>query len=240
MGLLDSLLAAAMQGTGGGPQGAAPQANPVAGALMALLTGGAQAGAGQPGAGQSGAGQPGASQFTGGQQPADDLRPPPGGKRPSMGGGMKDAMPGGDSGGMAGLGGLVSGLMGGAGSPGAAAIGGGGMGGGAMGGGALAAGLAALVQQFSQNGLGQQASSWVGSGANMPIDPQALTRAVGSDRLSMLAERYGIPREELATALAEQLPQAVNELTPHGAIPEPDAMQQMLAQFLGGGRRGGF
>ena len=230
MGLLDSLLAAAMQGTGGSPQGAAPQANPVAGALMALLTGGAQAGAGQPGA----------SQFTGGQQPADDLRPPPGGKRPSMGGGMKDPMPGGDSGGMAGLGGLVSGLMGGAGSPGAAAIGGGAMGGGAMGGGALAAGLAALVQQFSQNGLGQQASSWVGSGANMPIDPQALTRAVGSDRLSMLADRYGIPREELAAALAEQLPQAVNELTPHGAIPEPDAMQQMLAQFLGGGRRGGF
>jgi len=232
MGLLDSLLAAAMQGTGGSPQGAAPQANPVAGALMALLTGGAQAGAGQPGAGQSGAGQPGASQFTGGQQPADDLRPPPGGKRPSMGGGMKDPMPGGAPGGMAGLGGLVSGLTG---APGASA-----MGGGAMGGGALAAGLAALVQQFSQSGLGQQASSWVGSGANMPIDPQALTQAVGSERLSMLAQRYGIPREELAAALAEQLPQAVNELTPQGAIPEPDAMQQMLAQFLGGGRRGGF
>lgn len=225
MGILDSLLAAAMQGTGGGQQGAAPQANPVAGALMALLTGGAQAGGSQPGA----------SQFAGGQQQADDLRPPPGGKRPSMGGGMKDPMPGGDSGGVAGLGGLVSGLMGGAGSPGAAA-----MGGGAMGGGALAAGLAALVQQFSQNGLGQQASSWVGPGANMPIDPQALIRAVGSDRLSMLAQRYGIPREELAAALAEQLPQAVNELTPQGAIPEPDAMQQMLAQFLGGGRRGGF
>ena len=114
------------------------------------------------------------------------------------------------------------------------------MGGGAMGGGAMAAGLGALLQQLAQNGLGQQANSWVGTGANMPVDPQALTQAVGSDRLSMLAERYGIPREELAAALAEQLPQAVNELTPQGSVPGADAMQQMLAQFLGGGRRGGF
>jgi len=223
MGLLDSLLAAAMQGGGAGQPGTAAPANPVAGALMALLTGGDQMGANQAGGGPMG---------------ADALRPPAGGKRRAMDGGMKDPMPGGDAGGMGGmggLGGLVSGLMGG-GAPAAA----GAMGGGAMGGGALAAGLAALVQQFSQNGLGQQASSWVGTGANMPIDAQALTRAVGADRLSMLASRYGIPREELAAALAEQLPQAVNELTPQGAIPEPDAMQQMLSRFLGGGRRGGF
>ncbi|MCC7283332.1 MAG: hypothetical protein IT556_13175, partial [Acetobacteraceae bacterium] len=57
---------------------------------------------------------------------------------------------------------------------------------------------------------------------------------------SMLSQQYGIPREELLAALAEQLPQAVNELTPQGTVPGADAMQQMLAQFVGGGRRGGF
>jgi uncharacterized protein YidB (DUF937 family) len=188
MGLLDSLLGAAMQGMGNqgmGPQ-AGQQANPIAGALMALLTG-----AGQQGHAQQG---------------------------PASGG----------------LGGLVSGLMGGGAGP---------MGGGAgagIGGGALASGLAMVVQQFSQNGFEQQAKSWVGTGANMPIEPAAMSKVFGQDRLSMLAQRYGIPREELEAALAEQLPQAVNELTPQGAIPEPSAMEQMLAQFMGGGRGNKF
>lgn len=245
MGLLESLLGAAMQtmapGQGGGAAGQAG-ANPVAGALMALLTGADQQGMGQQGMGQAAAGQMGAP---GGQ---DDLRPPPGGKGPSIGGGMKDPMPGAPpadtAGGGGGLGALLGGLMGGpmpgAGPmPGNAAMGGGGMGG-AMGGGALASGLGALLQQFTQNGFGQQANSWVGTGANMPIDPNALTQAVGHDRLAALAQRYGIPQQELAAALADHLPQAVNELTPQGNVPQPDAMQQMLSQLLGGGRRGGF
>jgi uncharacterized protein YidB (DUF937 family) len=195
MGLLDSLLGAAMQNMAGGqgtPGQGGAQGNPMAGALMALLTGGSQMG------GQMG-GQPQAH----------------------------------SSGGLAGL---VSGLMGGGGAP-QNAFGGGAAG---MGGGALATGLVALVQQFSQNGYEQQAKSWVGTGANMPIDPQALNKVFGQDRLSMLAQQYGIPREELAAALAEQLPQAVNELTPQGAIPEPSAMEQLLAQFTGGGRQRGF
>lgn len=245
MGLLESLLGAAMQtmapGQGGGAAGQAG-ANPVAGALMALLTGADQQGMGQQGMGQRGMDQMGAP---GGQ---DDLRPPPGGKGPSIGGGMKDPMPGAPpadtAGGGGGLGALLGGLMGGpmpgAGPmPGNAAMGGAGMGG-AMGGGALASGLGALLQQFTQNGFGQQANSWVGTGANMPIDPNALTQAVGHDRLAALAQRYGIPQQELAAALADHLPQAVNELTPQGNVPQPDAMQQMLSQLLGGGRRGGF
>lgn len=252
MGLLESLLGAAMQtmapGQGGGAAGQAG-ANPVAGALMALLTGADQQGMGQQGMGQAAAGQMGAP---GGQ---DDLRPPPGGKGPSIGGGMKDPMPGAPpadtAGGSGGLGALLGGLMGG-GMPGAGPMpgaspmpGAGGMPGnaamgGAMGGGALASGLGALLQQFTQNGFGQQANSWVGTGANMPIDPNALTQAVGHDRLAALAQRYGIPQQELAAALADHLPQAVNELTPQGNVPQPDAMQQMLSQLLGGGRRGGF
>jgi uncharacterized protein YidB (DUF937 family) len=184
MGLLDSLLGAAMQGMGGRePMGAAP-ANPLAGALMQLLSGG-----GGPAA------------------------------QPQAGGGLA---------------GLVGGMLGGGGR---APQAGGAMGGGALGGGALATGLAALVQQFSQNGYEAQAKSWVGTGANMPIPPAALSQVFGNDRLSQLSQQYGIPRAELEAALAEQLPQAVNELTPHGAIPEPSAMEQMLSQFMGGGRR---
>lgn len=63
MGLLESLLGAAMQtmapGQGGAAAGQAG-ANPVAGALMALLTGADQQGMGQQGMGQAAAGQMGA------------------------------------------------------------------------------------------------------------------------------------------------------------------------------------
>jgi uncharacterized protein YidB (DUF937 family) len=126
-----------------------------------------------------------------------------------------------------GLAGLVGGMLGGGGGAARPAMGAG-----------LAGGLAALVQQFSANGYEAQAKSWVSTGANMPIAPQALTQVFGADRLTQLSQQYGIPREELLAALAEQLPQAVNELTPHGAVPQASAMEQLLGQFMGGGSGG--
>ncbi len=41
-------------------------------------------------------------------------------------------------------------------------------------------GVGGLLDKFRQAGLGQQADSWQGTGANLPIDPNDLMRVLGS------------------------------------------------------------
>jgi uncharacterized protein YidB (DUF937 family) len=80
-------------------------------------------------------------------------------------------------------------------------------------------GLAAVVQKFEQQGLGGIARSWVGTGANLPIEPHQLEHVIGSDLVQQLAGKIGIPAPELLQKLAQVLPQAVDKMTPDGVIP---------------------
>jgi len=43
---------------------------------------------------------------------------------------------------------------------------------------------------------------------------------VGSEELSRLAQQAGVPQEQVASGLAEILPQVVNHLTPSGDVPQ--------------------
>lgn len=201
MGLLDSLLGAAL---GGGGQ--AQQQNPMAGILMQLL------------AGQGGGG--GASAFGGGGAQGGGLGALLGG----LMGGQGGQGGGGQGGGLGALLGAMTGGQGGGAAPAA--------------GGALAAGLAALVQQFAGAGYGQQAQSWVSPGQNAPIDPQALVQVFGQDRLSQLAQSHGVPMETMLAGLAQQLPQAVDELTPGGQLPDADGVAEVFHKVAG--KQGGL
>jgi uncharacterized protein YidB (DUF937 family) len=100
-------------------------------------------------------------------------------------------------------------------------------------GGALAAGLAALVQQFSGAGYGQQAQSWVGPGQNAPIPPEALVQVFGQDRLAALAQQHGVPMESMLAGLSQQLPQAVDELTPQGQLPDAYGVAEVFQKVAG-------
>jgi uncharacterized protein YidB (DUF937 family) len=106
------------------------------------------------------------------------------------------------SGGMGGLGGLLGGLTGGAGA-----------------GGLLSGGLGELVDRFRENGHGDTADSWVGTGPNREIAPGELERAIGPDVLDTLTERTGLHRDELLARLTRELPKAVDGYTPDGRLP---------------------
>ena len=103
-------------------------------------------------------------------------------------------------------------------------------------------GIGALLQRFQQQGFGQQAASWVSTGENQPVDGQAVTEVIGAEDLSKLSQQLGVPQEEVATGLAQVLPQVVNHLTPDGDVPAnaDDLLSSGLAaveQFLGQGRK---
>ena len=126
-----------------------------------------------------------------------------------------------EQGGLGGLGGLLSGL-GGAGAAGG--LGGllGNLGGsGGRGGldGLLGGGLGELVDRFKQNGKGDVAESWVGTGPNKQVDPHSLEQAIGSDVVDELTQHTGLSREEILSRLSRDLPDAVDKYTPEGRLP---------------------
>lgn len=116
----------------------------------------------------------------------------------------------GGAGGAGGLGGLLGGLLGGSGNPDhAAAVDA-----------AAPAGLGPLQQILEQAGLGEQVKSWIGNGENLPVSGEQIAQALGgTGALSQLASTFGMNEGDLANQLAEGLPEAVNHLTPQGALP---------------------
>ena len=81
-------------------------------------------------------------------------------------------------------------------------------------------GLQGVVNEFENNGLGATVQSWVGTGPNQAITPDEVHQVLGSDLLQQLSERSGLSVEDLKQKLAQVLPQAVDRLTPTGAIPK--------------------
>jgi len=81
-------------------------------------------------------------------------------------------------------------------------------------------GLQGVVSQFEKNGLGGTVKSWVGTGPNQSISPEEVHRALGPDLLQQLSEKSGLSVQDLTQKLSQVLPQAVDKLTPNGAIPK--------------------
>ena len=95
----------------------------------------------------------------------------------------------------------------------------GGLLGGLGGGGLLSGGIGELIERFKQNGQGQVADSWVGTGPNQPLASDQLEKAIGTDVLDSLSQHTGLSRDELLSRLTRELPDAVNEFTPQGRLP---------------------
>jgi uncharacterized protein YidB (DUF937 family) len=95
-------------------------------------------------------------------------------------------------------------------------------------------GLSGLIAKFEQGGLGQEAASWVGTGANLPISAQQLQGVLGSDQVRAIASKLGMSSEEASGHLAQVFPQVVDKLTPEGRVPESGALGGLLAMLQRG------
>ena len=87
----------------------------------------------------------------------------------------------------------------------------------------LNGGLSDLLDQFRQAGQEKKAESWVKPGANDPINDSELASALGPDVLRDIATRTGMSEEEILKRLSENLPNAVDGLTPDGTVPPASA-----------------
>ena len=96
-----------------------------------------------------------------------------------------------------------------------------GQGGGA--GGLLGGSLSELLEQFTKNGQGDAAESWIGTGPNKEIAPPELKQAIGQDVLAALEKQTGLSQDELLARLSRDLPTAVDKYTPDGRLPPREA-----------------
>jgi uncharacterized protein YidB (DUF937 family) len=100
-------------------------------------------------------------------------------------------------------------------------------------------GLGGLVQKFTSNGLGNIVSSWTGTGENLPISPDQISKVLGPDTIKNIAEKTGLDSNAVTGQLTTLLPEAVNKLTPDGKIPEGDMLKKGM-DILGGLKGGKF
>jgi uncharacterized protein YidB (DUF937 family) len=95
-------------------------------------------------------------------------------------------------------------------------------------------GIDGLVKKFQQSGLGDLATSWVGTGENKSILPDQLASILGKDQIASLAQQAGIPESEGASVLSKILPAMVDKLTPDGKAPESSNLATWGKVLLGG------
>lgn len=89
--------------------------------------------------------------------------------------------------------------------------------------------LSTLVSGLSENGLGEIVGSWLGNGENAAISPDQITDLLGSDKISEFASQLGLSEESAKGALADALPQVVDQATSG----ENSIVNDMLAQVGG-------
>ena len=103
-------------------------------------------------------------------------------------------------------------------------------------------GIQGLMAKFSQGGLGEIFSSWVGMGDNKSVSPDQISKLLGPDQVNSLASSLGVDPANASGFLADYLPKIVDKLTPAGQVdPAADdseglaALLPSLLASLGGG-----
>jgi len=81
-------------------------------------------------------------------------------------------------------------------------------------------GLAGVVQSFEQAGLGNLVQSWVGTGQNLPVSAQQVQQILSGGQLGNIASKLGLQNTEVASVVAQLLPQMIDHLTPNGTVPQ--------------------
>jgi uncharacterized protein YidB (DUF937 family) len=104
----------------------------------------------------------------------------------------------------------------------------GGLLGGVAAGGVLSDGLNKLIKGFQDSGHGKEMQSWVGTGANQDISPKDLAHALGDDTIDALSKQTGLSRDDLLKGLSQQLPDLVDQLTPHGRPPSAEEAARLV------------
>ena len=84
--------------------------------------------------------------------------------------------------------------------------------------------IGGILKQLQEGGLGKQITSWLGNSQNLPVTPTQIREALGNDQVKQIAQKLGIPVEDVLKMMAQYFPEAVNQASPDGKLaPEHEA-----------------
>jgi uncharacterized protein YidB (DUF937 family) len=72
-------------------------------------------------------------------------------------------------------------------------------------------GMAGMLETLAANGLADHVGSWLGGANNLPVSPQQIHDALGSEQVQQMANAAGLPVGDFLQHLANHLPQAASE-----------------------------
>ena len=72
-------------------------------------------------------------------------------------------------------------------------------------------GLAGMLEQLAAGGLAEHVGSWLSNTPNLPVSPQQIHDALGSEQVQSMARASGLPVGALLEQLAQHLPHAASE-----------------------------
>ncbi len=84
--------------------------------------------------------------------------------------------------------------------------------------GGLAGALSGLVNHMKENGAGDIANSWVGTGQNLPVNGAQLSQILGPDLVNKISSTTGLTPDQIVSQLSTVLPQVIDHLTPQGKV----------------------
>ncbi|SHG96774.1 YidB family protein [Ferrimonas marina] len=80
--------------------------------------------------------------------------------------------------------------------------------------------LGQIVSSLDGAGLTQIAQSWLGDGANDPIDPGQLSNVFGQDKLGQFAQNLGMEQADVEQGLSQALPAIIDKSSQGGSLLE--------------------
>jgi uncharacterized protein YidB (DUF937 family) len=84
--------------------------------------------------------------------------------------------------------------------------------------------LNAVVKRMLAAGLGKVVKSWISKGPNQLISPDEITTGLGADKIDELSKQLGLPKDQVASMLAQHLPDAVDQMTPEGELADGEVV----------------
>lgn len=79
-------------------------------------------------------------------------------------------------------------------------------------------GVEGLIAKFQAGGLSDVVSSWVGTGANLPVSPTQVSQVLGDSTINNVASSLGVEPAHASSSIASMLPELINQLTPNGHV----------------------
>lgn len=78
-----------------------------------------------------------------------------------------------------------------------------------------------LLAQLQESGLGEQVTSWLSAGPNLPVSTEQVVSALGETQIGQMAAGIGLTPDKLTEMLSQYLPTLIDKLSPNGVLELP-------------------